>query len=380
MAIRVGWLPTGTQSAEDTRQAVQAALMQSFLNVARNGVVPGVSGSQPFALTSTGSLSCSVGPGQGWVSPAQTSAQGAYPVTIDSSSGGLPTVSFAAGGSLARTDVIYLQVQDTAEDGSGFTRGQVAVQQGANGGGVPAIPSGTLALWDVPVPAGASSISFASASFVASYTVALGGVMPSSASGVPGAAYPGLTRARTDRAMTTNPGPLEVWDGATWNPAVPLTTTPAGTPRGIMAAPVAATANGTPTPGNTVDTMDTVWSTYTFQAVAGRRYRVVLENLVCNGSIVADVYALRVRNGGASTPTTASPAVLDSCWTCALAGSTGRTTLTLEETFLASSTNTATLGFFAQRVSGTGAFTPLAPAGDNATGARKIYVEDIGNV
>lgn len=374
MAIRVGWLPTGTQSAEDTRAATGMLMTASGLLVPASGVIPAPA--QQFALTSTGSLSCSVGAGQCMVVPGATTNQGAYPVTVDASGSGLPTVTFAAGGSLARTDVIYLQVQDTGEDGSGFTRGQVAVIQGTNGGGVPSTPAGTLALWQVPVPATATSINFATAGFVAAPTVALGGVTPSGNSAFPTFPFAGRVRARTDRAGTAAPGPLEVFDGTNWNPAQL-----AAVPLGIKAVPIATTANGTVTSGTT-DTLDTVLGTYTFAATAGRRYRIVIANLVCNGSVAADLFAVRVRNGGASTPTTASPAVLDSSWTCVVSGSSGRVTLTLEETFLASTTGTATLGLFLQRISGTGVLTPLSPAvgGSGATGSRKLWAEDAGNV
>lgn len=375
MAIRAGWLPNGSQGAEDTRAATGMILMPSGLVVPQAAAIPTVSTAQAFALTSTGSLSCSVGPGQGIVVPGQTNVQGAYPVTVDASGSGLPTVSFAAGGSLARTDVIYLQVQDTAEDGSGITAPKVAVVQGTNGGGIPAVPAGALAVWDVPVPASATSINFATAQFVAPPTVALGGVIPSNNSGFPAAAIKGQVRARTDRAGTAVPGPLEVWDGAAWNSAVP-----ALMPRGIMAAPISTGTNGTPSSGSS-DTIDTVLGNYVFTATAGRRYRVVMNNLVANGNIASDIYALRVRDSGSiSTPTASSPAVIDSVWTVTTANISGRTPLTLEDTFLCTTSGPHTLAFFSQRVSGTGGFTPLSPAGNSGTGMRKIWVEDAGNV
>lgn len=380
MSIRVGWLPTGTQSAEDTRQATGFLIMPDSLSAPRSGVMPSIG--IPFALTSTGSLSCTVGPGTSIVCPAKSTYQGGYPVTVDASGAGLPPLTFAAGGSLARTDVVYIQVQDNAEDAGGATQGVVAVQQGTNGGGVPAVPSGANALWQVPVPAGAASINFATATPAYRLTTTAGGVVPAGTPGVPSNAYVGMTRARYDRAMTATPGPLEVYDGAAWQPAVPVATTPAGTPRGIMAVPLSTAANGTPT-ASTTDTLDTIMGTYTFTAVAGRRYRVVLENLICNGSVSADVFAIRVRNGGAGTPTTASPAVLDSGWTCVVIGSAGRVTLTLEDTFLASSSGMATLACFYQRASGTGILTPLSPSvggTSGLTGLRKLYVEDIGNI
>jgi len=274
MAIRVGWLPTGTQSAEDTRQAFLTMITQAGVNAARIGVVPGTGGAQPFALTSTGSLSCSVGAGQAIVNPAASASQGPYPVTVDATGGGLPTVSFAAGGSLARTDVIYLQVQDNAEDVSGFTRGQVAVVQGANGGGVPSVPSGAFALWQVPVPASASSINFATASFVPAGTVALGGVVPAANSTSPGSPYKGQVRSRLDLGFTAQPGPLEAYDGSAWQPIVP-----ASYPRGrIASTTVTAIGNQATTSTPNVDLSITVTLS------TSRRYR-----LWCSGVMTDSV-------------------------------------------------------------------------------------------
>jgi hypothetical protein len=377
MTIRVGWLPTGTQSAEDTRALTGALLTPAGLVLALAGVVPATSNvAAPFALASTGSLSCSVGPGQVIMVPGLSTYQGPYPVTVDASGSGLPTVSFAAGGSLARTDVIYVQVEDTAEDGSGQTKGLVAVQQGTNGGGVPSVPSGAFALWNVPVPASATSITFSTATFVGTTTVALGGVIPSNGASMPAHGHVGQTRARYDRTGITVPGPLEVFDGTTWNPAVP-----ASFPRGSQGAPISATANGTASSG-TVDTIDTVFGTYQFTAVAGRRYRAVMTGLVCNGSVLNDVFALRIRDSNsASTPTTASTAVVDTTWECdTAAGSSGRMIEPIEDTWIAATSGTHTLGFFAQRVAGTGVFTPLSSTAQGGTGARKLIVEDIGNV
>ncbi|MGH6656637.1 MAG: hypothetical protein ACRDVE_15715, partial [Actinocrinis sp.] len=338
MAIRVGWLPTGTQSAEDTRQAVLAMMTQAGLNVARTGYVPGSGGAQPFALASTGSLSCSVGSGQAIVTPGATGTQGSYPVTIDSTGSGLPTVTFAAGGSLARTDVIYLRVQDTAEDGSGITAGTVGVTQGANGGGVPTTPGGSLALWQVPVPASATSINFATATFVAHATVALGGVVPAEDSSAPGSPYKGQVRTRKDLPFTA-PGWLEGYDGAAWQSAIP-----ASMPRGIMNAPKTATANSGAV--STPEAIDGPLGTYQFTAVAGRRYRVVVTGLIANGT-AGDVYSIRVRDSGNNTtPTNTSTLIAEATFNAQQSGIAGRVQIPLGDTFIAASSGTHTLGVF----------------------------------
>lgn len=358
MAIRVGWLPTGTQSAEDTRNAVAAAMGQNALRTVLPGYVPGVGGAVPFALTSTGSLSCSVGIGQAWVTPAANANQGPYPVTVDATGSGLPTVSFSAGGSLSRTDVIYIQVQDTAEDSSGFTRGQVSVVQGANGGGVPSVPSGALALWQVPVPASASSINFATATFVPAAAVSLGGVYPAASSAQPAAAYKGLVRARNDLGYTAQPGPLEAYDGSAWQSVVP-----ASYPRGqVGATETSATASNSSNSTPIVDISKTVTLTL------GRRYRVTafgvaFGNQTSGQSISIALYWI----AGSSIPSNASgatqmvvisfPTALGLPWY-------------ISEEFVPSSSGTYTVAEAYWLVSGTGVVLP--------TGVRKLFIEDIG--
>lgn len=148
--------------------------------------------------------------------------------------------------------------------------------------------------------------------------------------------------------------------------------------QGIQANPTTSTATGTATSGTT-DTIDTVLGTYQFTAVAGQWYHVYLDGLVCNGSVANDAFALRVRDSGsASTPTTASTAVIDDQWTVNTGtGSAGRITRNLSGIFQSGSSGTHTLAFFAQRVSGTGVFTPLSPTAVTTTGARSLYVENI---
>jgi hypothetical protein len=160
--------------------------------------------------------------------------------------------------------------------------------------------------------------------------------------------------------------------------------TTAGTPgtwqpvgiQNLLAAPISATGAGTTTVGTT-DTIDTGLGTYQFTAVAGRRYRVVLSNLFGSGTVAGDNFFCRVRDSGtSSTPTTASTAVIDSYWVCLITGSAGRSCVPMMDTFVASVSGTHTLAFFAQRNAGTGVFVPETLG----TGARKLWVEDAGNV
>jgi hypothetical protein len=158
----------------------------------------------------------------------------------------------------------------------------------------------------------------------------------------------------------------------------PGTWQPVGGAQSLGAVPVTTNANGSATIGTT-DTIDAVLGNYQFTAIAGRRYRVMMSGLLGNGSVATDVFSVRVRDSGsASTPTTASTAVIDSTWVTLIAATAGRTGIPMEDTFIAGSSGTHTLAFFAQRTAGTGVFTPVSPSGTGAL--RKLWVEDCGTV
>jgi hypothetical protein len=149
-------------------------------------------------------------------------------------------------------------------------------------------------------------------------------------------------------------------------------------PRGIMATPVSTSTNGTATSGTT-ETRDAILGDYVFtSAGTSRQYRVVIENLIGNGSQAGDVFQIRVRDGGGSTPTALSTLIAETCWTpISLTGTSSRAPIPYAITFTAAS-GTRTLSMFVVRTSGGGTFTPLASAGNGGTAARKLYVEDIG--
>jgi hypothetical protein len=359
MAVRAHWLPTGTETAEDARNGQVAGLVQVGLNTARAGVLPTAASQQPFALTSTGSLSCSVGPGQAIISPGATTSQGSYPVTVDASGGGLPTLTFAAGGSLARTDVIYIQVQDNAEDSSGITAAKVAVVQGTNGGGVPSPPAGTISIWQVPVPANATSINFATAVWVGGYTVAIGGVVPSFSSGYPSATPLGQTRVRLDRSMTAAPGPLEAYDGSAWQTAIP-----SSYPRGRVAASKITTAGA-----NSSNSTPVVYNTITTTLTSGRRYRLWAAGFVNDNTVGLKATMGLYYIAGSSMPAGASGATL---LIANNFGADANSPYQLSEEFVAPSTGTFTVAITYALGSGSGVVA--ISSGLN----QQLWLEDVG--
>jgi len=149
------------------------------------------------------------------------------------------------------------------------------------------------------------------------------------------------------------------------------TFTPIGGAGANMGTPVSAAAVGTTTSGTT-ETRDAVLGNYTFTAVAGRRYQVVVNGMLGSGSVVGDLFAIKVRNGGASTPTTASTAVASLRYPVFAAGGVGQTGIPLSGTFVPGA-GTVTLGIFAVRLAGTGILNLASDAV-----SRELYAVDIG--
>jgi hypothetical protein len=141
---------------------------------------------------------------------------------------------------------------------------------------------------------------------------------------------------------------------------------------GIPVAPVSTSSNGTTTSGTT-DTLDSVLGTYTFTAIAGVRYRAMYVGGEMNTSVAGDKYNQNIRNGGASTPTSASPSIAASSRYVAATLSAGRTGLHVMGTFVPGA-GLVTLGLFTARSAGTGVGTPTA------TSLRELFVEAIGYV
>nr|BEK68861.1 hypothetical protein KPHV_60880 [Kitasatospora purpeofusca] len=210
MAVYAAWNALSGLTRTMIRLAIGLVTPTGALTV-RAGVVPG---GTPLLLTGSG-MTGSLAPGRAIVQG--TSAQGAYPAVVDAAT----SVSIANGhASLSRIDTVWLVVFDTDIDSSGSRAAQIVYQQGTAGSGsAPSAPaSGTayLRLWDVTVPAGASSGSpinwGAALTDRRVYTVALGGINPggSSVSGQ----YTGQYR--------DNAGLLERYTGSAWTPINPV--------------------------------------------------------------------------------------------------------------------------------------------------------------
>lgn len=212
MTVRSPIIAGGSDSAETFRLATLGLWLPASQINARTGVTT------PPVLTGTGSFTCTVGPFSGVIDGTSNSLQGAYPVTLDVAT----TVTINAANTQARIDLISLQIQDDAYDGSGAHAGRLLYTAGTPGSGsAPAAPANSIGLFTVPVGANATSVNFASATAVYPFTAAAGGVVPVRSAADKPAAVNGVgLRWRLD--VTGAPGavtPLE-WstDGTTYTP------------------------------------------------------------------------------------------------------------------------------------------------------------------
>lgn len=141
--------------------------------------------------------------------------------------------------------------------------------------------------------------------------------------------------------------------------------------QGIMATPVSTSMAGTSVSNGTTETLDSSLGTYQFNAVAGRRYGVVLNGML-GGATAVNVYAaVRIRNSGSSSaPTNTSTLVAASSWICVVSGGPGQTSLPVAGSFIAGANGVNTIGMFSVVLAGTGTFTPVS--------TRELYVVDLG--
>lgn len=188
---------------------------------ARAGVRPG---GNPLAVTLSGSpLTWTVQPGIAVISGISLGALGAYRVPVLAAvSGTMP----AADATFTRRDIVVLRVRDPEADGGALREGAIDYITGlpASTPSAPATPANSLLLATITVPR-VGDPTQPSVALSTVYTVAAGGVLPTSAR--PSNAYPGQMIYRLDT------GHRETWNGSAWlsesilRPAARLTQTSA---------------------------------------------------------------------------------------------------------------------------------------------------------
>jgi len=305
-------------------------------------------------VTQSGSpaMSVDIATGTCLVPGTEGTRQGQYTVVNDASITATITASHPT---LPRIDLITITIRDAQYSGA-FNDAVLTVTAGtpASSPAVPAAPANSLILAQVLVGAAVVTIVNANITDRRLPITASGGIMLCTSGTKPtNGLYEGLFIFMTD----TNQ--LAFFDGTTW---VILT---AG---GIPVAPTTSASNGTVTSGTT-ETRDAVLGNYVFTAVAGRRYRAILSGGGMLFTVANDRFAVRIRTGGASTPTAASTLWGHDATT--ISPIAGTYTFDVQPSFIPGA-GVQTLSVFYVRISGTGTVTP--------TGSREFYVEDIGGV
>ncbi|MEU7186437.1 hypothetical protein [Streptomyces sp. NPDC045369] len=174
-----------------------------------SGVLPS---KHPFSLRVAGEMELTVGVGRAVIQG--TEGQGAYPVAVTAPE----PVTFAPGDAqFPRIDLVVLRVYDDPHDSTGEVKAVVEVIQGEPSANptAPQMPGTTLPLYEIKVPAGASSgtggIPWAkNVTDRRTVTVAAGGI----SIGPTPAAYPGQYREYG--------GILERSNGTDWEPVIRL--------------------------------------------------------------------------------------------------------------------------------------------------------------
>lgn len=170
---------------------------------ARYGVVAGTS----TGIVTATSTTWSCGVHRGVLDLEANAVEGAYAYSVDAAVSGALA---AADSTYSRIDIVYVQLSDPAAgDGTTTPSVQVLYQAGTPAASpvAPTTPARSMVLAQITVPkagGGAPSVTF-----VAPFTVALGGILPASAAQRPGAPYVG-------QYVDDPTAGLMRWDGSEW--------------------------------------------------------------------------------------------------------------------------------------------------------------------
>ncbi|HSN23130.1 MAG TPA: hypothetical protein VLS45_03030, partial [Methylomicrobium sp.] len=215
MTVRVLALASGLTTTEGHRLTLTGLTLSAGAVTGRSGVYPA---NGAAALATVSAMVASIAPFNAWIDGSNSTVQGGYLFCSDTST----NITFDAGNAATtRYDRIIARVKDNIYDGSGGTTGEVAYLKGnTTTGAATALPSNSLLLKEIAVPAGASAggggINFGTQTVdKVVYTVAAGAVNPiANATDRTAIATPhdGAVISRTDLDA------LQVFDGSAWKP------------------------------------------------------------------------------------------------------------------------------------------------------------------
>lgn len=216
MTVRVLAVGNNNTTQEDHRSLISALTTQAGSVAQRPGVFP--SNNRPAALTNVSSMVVGVG---GFRALVKNDLGAGYFLVQSNATENLTFDPGEAG--VARTDRIIIRVYNDANDGSGRNEAVVEYLKGQSSGSATSLPSNSLLLWEVPVPAGASSgtggINFtATAVDKRLYTVASGGIVAQDYD-TADLAFPYDGQPLFDTTLDI----LYFYDGSNWRPRTQIT-------------------------------------------------------------------------------------------------------------------------------------------------------------
>jgi hypothetical protein len=212
MAINVLALASGVTGLADHRALNGALLAQNTTGV-QSGIIPGLN---VGAWSTVSAMVLRISPVKLVINNGVSNALGPYVLVSDAN----VDITFDAGqASVSRVDRVIARVYDNTNDGSGSTVGSIYYLKGQVSGAATALPTNSILLYEVTVPAGASSgtggITFSTQiSDKRVYTSAAGGIIPAVANNQmieiqnP---YEGMAVYRTDWHA------LHIYDDGQWN-------------------------------------------------------------------------------------------------------------------------------------------------------------------
>lgn len=139
-----------------------------------------------------------------------------------------------------------------------------------------------------------------------------------------------------------------------------------------MGAPITTVANGSAATTSWVQ--DIYSGSYAFIAVAGRRYRAILDGLQFSSTVAGDKFLFAICNGGAAVATPGAGIVANGYVVVSAAGTAGQVAVPLCGSFVPGA-GTVTLSVNLIRIAGTGVGTPSSVPGGVG---RDLYAVDLG--
>lgn len=225
MAISVLAVASGVTTLNDHRLTLGGLVFPNGKLNGLSGIFPTIDGGVLAAnLDPISAMQAAIAPFNAYIDGTSSPTQGGYLFCSTSN----VTITFDPGeASVTRIDRVIARVYDNVYDGLGLTEGAVEYLKGGSDGNASAVPPSSILLWEVAVPAGASSgnggINFATAATdKRPQTAAAGGILPIWGNTIRDSLSPHNGMAVFHRE--TSAGYIEIYNNGSWQPFYPVET------------------------------------------------------------------------------------------------------------------------------------------------------------